>query len=266
MQVDGLRAQLRAVEDQILRAAPASMGAGGGDIESAMRSRKVPAELKTKRRQLKDALRAATAASAQGGQQEVEGDSATSTVDEAAVREEYRKAMRGKTGVTTHDWGSNSFADMIVNALKRDPAAIEQARKDLTNGSNQTGLRVFAKFAGITLPRSQRDQKAAIDAWAGITPEQRASSDKVKADTKASQSADKSMKSARSGAASVAMHSPDGKSVDGAAWVDGLIAEGYTVIVQRGAATHLAKPDGSGYRMPHKAIAAYARLAAKSAA
>ena len=56
---DALRQQLRAVEDKIIAAAPASMGAGGGDIEAAMRSRKVPVTLKAQRKALVDQLRAA---------------------------------------------------------------------------------------------------------------------------------------------------------------------------------------------------------------
>ena len=60
-EVEALRQQLRDVEAQILQAAPAAMGQGGGDIEAAMRSRKVPVPLKAKRKKLADQLRAAQA-------------------------------------------------------------------------------------------------------------------------------------------------------------------------------------------------------------
>lgn len=59
---EALRAQLREVEDKILRAAPGAMAAGGGDIEAAMKSPKVPVTLKAKRKKLQDQLRAAPAA------------------------------------------------------------------------------------------------------------------------------------------------------------------------------------------------------------
>src|SRR5690606_9961743 len=116
-------------------------------------------------------------------------------VDEAAVRTDYQQAMAAKTGQADHDWANNAFADGIVKALNRDPAAIEWARKTLANGLNITGLRVFAKHAGIKMPRSQKGQREAIDAWAGITTEQRAESDakqaKAKAERKAAEVADK---------------------------------------------------------------------------
>lgn len=59
---EALRTQLREVEDKILRAAPGAMAAGGGDIEAAMKSPKVPVTLKAKRKKLQDQLRAAPAA------------------------------------------------------------------------------------------------------------------------------------------------------------------------------------------------------------
>lgn len=55
---DALRQQLRKVEDQILRAVPGKIAAGGGDIETAARHRDVPAELKQQRKDLKERLRA----------------------------------------------------------------------------------------------------------------------------------------------------------------------------------------------------------------
>lgn len=60
--VEALRTQLREVEDKILRAAPGAMAAGGGDIEAAMKSRKVPVTLKARRKKLQEQLRAAPAA------------------------------------------------------------------------------------------------------------------------------------------------------------------------------------------------------------
>ncbi|TXH46821.1 MAG: hypothetical protein E6Q97_28735 [Desulfurellales bacterium] len=61
-----MRTQLREVEDKILRAAPGAMAAGGGDIEAAMKSPKVPVTLKAKRKKLQDQLRAAQPAGESG--------------------------------------------------------------------------------------------------------------------------------------------------------------------------------------------------------
>ena len=55
---EALRQQLHDVEAKILKAAPAAMGQGGGDIEAAMKSRKVPITLKAQRKKLADQIRA----------------------------------------------------------------------------------------------------------------------------------------------------------------------------------------------------------------
>ena len=64
--VDTMRAQLCAVEDAILAAAPRKFSDGqyGGDIEAAARSRSVPAELKLRRKTLRAMISAARDAAA----------------------------------------------------------------------------------------------------------------------------------------------------------------------------------------------------------
>ncbi|WP_149425232.1 hypothetical protein [Oryzomicrobium terrae] len=69
-EVAGLRAKLREVEGKVLAAAPAAMGQGGGDIEAALKSRKVPVTLKAQHKKLRDQLHAAIQA---------QGDAAPST-------------------------------------------------------------------------------------------------------------------------------------------------------------------------------------------
>lgn len=59
--VEALRQQLRDVEARIIQAAPAALGQGGGDIEAAMKSRKVPVTLKAQRKKLVEQVRAAQA-------------------------------------------------------------------------------------------------------------------------------------------------------------------------------------------------------------
>ncbi len=58
---EALRQQLRDVEAKILKAAPEAMGHGGGDIEAAMKSRKVPVTLKAQRKKLASQIQAAHA-------------------------------------------------------------------------------------------------------------------------------------------------------------------------------------------------------------
>ena len=89
--VDALRQQLRAVEDKIIAAAPASMGAGGGDIEAAMRSRKVPVTLKAQRKTLVDQLRAA----------QVQPQGATNNVAETAGAASAEAGNQSKAAAAT---------------------------------------------------------------------------------------------------------------------------------------------------------------------
>ncbi|MDY0036719.1 MAG: LPD38 domain-containing protein [Zoogloea oleivorans] len=67
-QVEDLRRQLREVESKILAAAPDAMGSGGGDIEAAMKSRKVPVTLKAQRKRIQDQLRQVSATFSQEAQ------------------------------------------------------------------------------------------------------------------------------------------------------------------------------------------------------
>ncbi|ADU99446.1 PLxRFG domain-containing protein [Alicycliphilus denitrificans] len=60
-EVEALRQKLRDVEARIIAAAPGAMGQGGGDIEAAMKSRKVPVTLKAQRKKLVDQVRTAQA-------------------------------------------------------------------------------------------------------------------------------------------------------------------------------------------------------------
>lgn len=55
--IEEARGKLRDIERDILLKAPKSMGAGGGDIESAMRSPLVPKSLKDKRNELRNKIR-----------------------------------------------------------------------------------------------------------------------------------------------------------------------------------------------------------------
>ena len=111
-------------------------------------------------------------------------------VDDAAVRAAYNAAMTAKTG-QDYDWGKGDFGDMIVGALNRDPEVMERARNILTNGNNETGLKVFFKQAGVKFPKTQREQKAAFDAYIGVSPETRAASDAEEAKAQADKRAQK---------------------------------------------------------------------------
>lgn len=89
--VDALRQQLRAIQGKIIAAAPATMGVGGGDIEAAMRSRKVPVTLKAQHKALVDQIRAA----------EAQPQGATSNVAETSGTVSAEAGNQSKTAATT---------------------------------------------------------------------------------------------------------------------------------------------------------------------
>lgn len=120
----------------------------------------------------------------------------------------------------------------------------------VANGLNPASLRAFEVLTGIKMPRSQRDQRAAIDKYCGISPEDRA---KIEADRKAAHDAkveaDRKAQALAEGEKIMKDTRVRVKSGE-VTTAQKLLEDGWTVKrVKRGAAsnTHLVAPDGSGY-------------------
>lgn len=131
---------------------------------------------------------------------------------------------------------------------------------------NPASRALFTAATGVALPRGRAATEAAIDAWAGVTPEQRAQRTAARRQAAERKSLASDVEWARKPAALIEVRLPQGGTTTGDAWVDSIIEAGFGQLVQRGPRTFLARDDGQAYVMPHKDIAAYARAKDKLAA
>ena len=128
----------------------------------------------------------------------------------------------------------------------------------VANGLNPGSLRAFEVLTGIKMPRSQRDQRIAIDKYCGITPEDRA---KIEADRKAEADA-KAEAERRANALAegerIAKETRVRLKSGEVTTAQKLLENGWTIKKsKRGAVTnlHLVAPDKSGYfRIDSKAF------------
>lgn len=154
-------------------------------------------------------------------------------------------------------------ADRLLPAIKAKNA---DALIGMNLGSadmNPASRAVFEAITGIKLPKGRAATERAIDKWAGVTPEQRESRRTAKRQAADADAAQREAEFARKMAQRINVKNGD-RTVDGAAWVDELRAKGFTNIVRRGPKTYLANAEGTGWAMPHKDIADYARRTAST--
>lgn len=125
---------------------------------------------------------------------------------------------------------------------------------------NPASRAVFEAATGVKLPKGRAATEAAIDQWAGVTPEVRAEREAKRKALRESKKADDASKFARQAAERIQVNTPDGQ-VMGGAYVDDLISRGFDRIVARGPKTFLANSDGNGFPLPNVDLAGYARKA-----
>ena len=128
----------------------------------------------------------------------------------------------------------------------------------VANGLNPGSLRAFEVLTGIKMPRSQRDQRIAIDKYCGITPEDRA---KIEADRKAEADAKAEAERKANALAEgerIAKETRVRLKSGEVTTAQKLLENGWTIKKsKRGAVTnlHLVAPDKSGYfRIDSKAF------------
>lgn len=130
--------------------------------------------------------------------------------------------------------------------------------------SNPAARAVFEAATGIKLPKGVKASREAIDAWAGVTPEERAKRTQDRKEALDKESAERQLPYTRRRAAAVKVNDDSGATTNGADYIDKLIADGYDKIVKRGTVTYLANSDGRGFRISNKNLTAYAREAVKA--
>jgi N12 class adenine-specific DNA methylase len=132
--------------------------------------------------------------------------------------------------------------------------------------ANPASRAAFEAATGVKLPKGRKATHEAIDAWAGVTPEERTRREQAKADRRAAENSDRDARADEDRASRFRlMH--DGKEKSGKQFVDEIIAAGFDRVELRkkGVAniTHLVHADGRSYTMLPD-FAKYARRAAEA--
>jgi len=151
------------------------------------------------------------------------------------------RVVYGKRGIDV----TNNPHGMVAQIV----AAIESKNADgvwnlLRNLENKASAEIFERATGIKLAKTRRDRRPQIDAWAGITPEQRAEQEAAKDAAWLTEQREKALKSAWQTLANFQVRTQrwgDGttKTVSGQEYLKMLFANGYDEIVtsKKGAAT-----------------------------
>ena len=197
----------------------------------------------------------AAAAGPAGGAVEADGLKGRETAI-AAFKRAAEAKFPGRDTVRTAEMAADRLLPMIE--AKNADGLI-----DMNLGSadmNPASRAAFEAVTGVKLPKGRAATERAIDGWAGVTEQQRSEKDAARNAQREADGAKKDAEWARKSAATVQVKDGD-RTVDGASWVDELIAKGFTKIVRRGPKTFLANEAGNGWPMMHKDIAEYARKA-----
>ena len=142
------------------------------------------------------------------------------------------------------------------------------ALKVLANGCNPTGLAVFCEVAGIKVPRTQRDQWAAIKAFCCYSDDLDAAAEGKAAAARETKAAARDLEWARNAADHLRVRDDAGNVVTGRQWLESKIADGFNTLraEKRGGAVtvyDLVKPGESAfYRLTARnwaPVAKYAR-------
>ncbi len=172
---------------------------------------------------------------------------------------------RAAFAISAFEEGRKSAASLADAIIARDATAVIE-RIGVSRDMNMGSRKAFEEITGIKIPDNVRDRKAVIDGWAGISSEMRAEMTNAKMAAVARERQGQELEWAGRAAAAGRIRSRTGDVMDGKAWVDQVIGEGFTQIkgVQSGAAMryYLHNPESRlSYKLPGKAIGKYARMA-----
>lgn len=170
-----------------------------------------------------------------------------------------QQAKRPNQDAATVEQSAERAADRLLPAIQAKSADTLIGMNLGSADMNPASRAVFEAITGVKLPKGRAASERAIDEWAGVTPEQRAAKDAASIASADAESARQATERAKRSAQIVTVKNADGSTIDGAAYVDELRAKGFTNIVRRGPKTYLANAEGTGWPMPHKDIAEYAR-------
>jgi len=178
----------------------------------------------------------------------------------AIFQEEYAKAH------PDHDKPAND-SSIVKALLSKDNNQIRQHLKSL---SNNAWRKTFERFTGIKLPRTVKGTMDAVDAFTGVSPEQRAKIDAERKATKEKTKVAKELERSKHAASKVSVKDEDtGAVTNGQEYIDSLIAKGFYRIHKRkeGAITrtYLANSEGDAIKIVSDSLRRYAKAAIEEA-
>ncbi len=135
-------------------------------------------------------------------------------------------AIFHKAGIDT-----GTQTPQIVAAIEAKDAAL--AWSILRNLDNKASAEIFERATGVKLAKTQRDRRPQIDAWAGITPEQRAELEAQRTEAQAAKERDENLKRAWNGLTSISVRASDGNVSNGQDFLKSLFAKGFDEVVVR---------------------------------
>src|SRR5258706_1472724 len=164
------------------------------------------------------------------------GNAELASLPPNAPIEEIAGAVYRKHGID-----SEAMANQMIAAINAKNA--DYLRDVLGNLDNKASAELFERATGIKLAAAKKERLAQIDAWAGITPQQRADIESGKDAARAAQLLESSVRNTWEALKSMQVRGTDG---DVQQLVLRQYAAGYTEVgaVQKGAATRYGMSNG----------------------
>jgi len=124
---------------------------------------------------------------------------------------------------------------------------VDRVWSSLSNLDNKASAEIFERATGVKLAKTQRERRRQIDAWAGISPEQRAAMDTQQTEEQEAKKRADDLKWAWNGLANINAQDSDGIVRNGQEFMASLFAKGFDEVVARkkGAATVYYVSNGS---------------------
>lgn len=148
------------------------------------------------------------------------------------------RAIFRKSGIDIHE------PPGIVAAIEAKSADL--AWSALRNLENKASAEIFERATGIKLAKTQRDRRPQIDAWAGVTPAQRADLETMRTEQREAKERESSLKWAWNGLAALSVRTLDGNIQNGQDFIKGLFSQGFDQVTvnKRGAVLEYRLHDG----------------------
>lgn len=180
------------------------------------------------------------------------GKRALSNLEPDATPMDIAKAIFMKNGVQLGQSESPEFLKQLLEDIENKNA--DRLSRTLLNGLNKASIEVFEKLTGVKLVGKQALRMAAIDQWAGVTPEERAHRNLERQESMANARIARELESSWQGLEGIKVGTDKGV-VTAQQWVLQCLEEGYTQPVRS------SKPGvAQGYVLENPETGLFTRL------